>query len=128
MFLKSMEEFEVPKFPKTFDFSGTKNFSEFFSPWSFWVLSAAWPRAAAPEAEHRCIGQPSAATIPWSSGSSKPRRPWMHRAVRAVASDEDSRGKHTVGPYTKYKKIPTAYCRGLVSNSVVSQSHAYLFS
>ena len=113
---------------KTLTFEAPK-FSQSFAPPSFpWVPPVTWPRAAAPEAKHRCIGQPSAATIPWSSGSSRPRRPWMHRAVMAVASDEDSRGKHTVGPYTKYKKIPTAYCRGLVSNSVVSQSHAYLFS
>jgi len=49
------------------------------------------PRAAAPEAEHRCIGQAAKATIPWSSGSSRRRRPWMRRTVTVVASEEDLR-------------------------------------
>ena len=57
-----------------------------------WVLPAAWHRAAAPEAKHLCIGQPAAATIPWSSGSSRRRRPWMHRTKRAAASEEDFGG------------------------------------
>ena len=70
-----------------------QNFLRNFSPSFRWVLPAAWPRAAAPEAKHRCTGQPSKATIPWSSGSSRRRRPWMHRTEMAVASEEDLVGK-----------------------------------
>ena len=59
----------------------------------YWVLPAAWPRAAAPEATHRCTSQRRTALIRSScSGSSRPRRPWMRRTTRAVASDEDSGG------------------------------------
>ena len=54
-----------------------------------WVLPAAWPRAAAPEATHRCAWQPAQATIPWSRGSPRPRRPRMRETFRAMASDED---------------------------------------
>ena len=46
------------------------------------------PRAAAPEATHRCFSQPEAATMSSSSGSSRPRRRWMRRTKTAVASDE----------------------------------------
>ena len=72
-----------------FDFWGAQILWEFFSPSFGWVLPVAWPRAAAPEAEHRCTAQPAKATIPWSSGSSRRRRPWMLRTKRAVASEED---------------------------------------
>ena len=52
------------KTSKTSTFELPKIFSEFFDPSFRWVLPVAWPRAAAPEAEHRCIWQPSKATIP----------------------------------------------------------------
>ena len=45
--------------------------------------------AAAPKASHRCMRQPGRATMWSSSGSSRPRRPWMRRRKMAVASDED---------------------------------------
>ena len=81
------------KTSKTSTFEVPKIFSEFFSPSFRWVLPVAWPRAAAPEAGHRCSWQPSSAAIPWSSGSSRRRRPWMHRTKRAVASEEDICGE-----------------------------------
>ena len=64
-------------------------FSKFFSLY-FPLGSACWlgHGAAAPEARHRCIGQPATATMSSSSGSSRPRQPWMRRAKTAVASDE----------------------------------------
>ena len=71
--------FEVPKF------------SQSFSPLPFPLGSACglWgPRAAAPEAGHRCTTQPRRATFPPSSGSSRPRQRWMRRTTPAVASDE----------------------------------------
>ena len=52
-------------------------------------LPVAWPRAAAPEATHRCTSQLAKAATRWSSGCSRSRWPWMRRTVRAVASDED---------------------------------------
>ena len=76
--ISKLVTFEVPEI-----------FSEFFSPSFRWVLPVAWPRAAAPEAGHRCTGQPPKATIPWSSGSWRRRRPWMRRTDSAVASEED---------------------------------------
>ena len=56
-----------------------------FSP----LGSACGLAPAAPEATHRCIWQPADSTTRWSSGSSRPRRTWMRRALWAVASDED---------------------------------------
>ena len=47
------------------------------------------PRAAAPEAKHRCIGQPTRATCQLSSGFSRPRQQWMQETKMAVASKED---------------------------------------
>ena len=89
MFLKSREDFWVATISKTSTFEVPEILWEFFSPSFGWVLPVAWPRAAAPEAEHRCTAQPAKATIPWSSGSSRRRRPWMLRTKRAVASEED---------------------------------------
>ena len=46
---------------QNFDFLGAQIFSKFFSPSlpSFsWILPAAWPLTAAPEAERRCTTQP----------------------------------------------------------------------
>ena len=83
---------------RTLTFEAPKIFSEFSSPSSFrWVLPVAWPRAAAPEAGHRCSWQPSKAAIPWSSGSSRRRRPWMRRTKTAVASEEDIGGETSWG-------------------------------
>ena len=90
MFLKFREDFWVAKVPKLW-LLRHQDFSQSFSPSFRRVLPAAWPRAAAPEAEHRCIGQPATAEIPWSSGSSRRTRPWMRRTVKAVASEKDSR-------------------------------------
>ena len=83
----------MAKISKTSTFEAPKFFSEFFSPSFCWVLPVAWPRAAAPEAKHRCTWQPAKATIPWPSGSSRRRRPWMRRTKMAVASEEDLVGK-----------------------------------
>ena len=69
--------FEVPKFSQSF-----------FPLRSVGFCLRAWPRAAAPEATHRCTRQPGRAPIRSSSGSSRPRRPWMRRPTTAVASDE----------------------------------------
>ena len=77
--------FEVPKF------------SQKFSPLSVPLGSACglWgPRAAAPEATHRCTTQPSTARFPLSSGSSRPRQRWMRRTTLAVASDEGFGGEN----------------------------------
>ena len=93
IFFKSKGSLSGHNFPKLWLFEVPKIFSEFFFPSFCWVLPAAWPLAAAPEAKHRCIWQPRTATIPWSSGSSRRRRPWMRRAKRAVASEEDLGGK-----------------------------------
>ena len=71
-----------------FDFWGAQIFSDFFSP-SVPLGSACglWgPRAAAPEAAHRCTTQPTKATFPPSRGSSRPRQRWMRRTTAAVAS------------------------------------------
>ena len=86
VFVKSMEEIEWPQFSKLWLLRHQNCLRVFLSSFC-WVLPAAWPRAAAPEAKHRCIWQPSKATIPWSSGSSRRRRPWMHRTKRAVAPE-----------------------------------------
>ena len=62
--------------------------SNFFSP-SVPLGSACGllgPRAAAPEASHRCIRQPATATFPPSRGLSRPRQRWMRRLRTAVAS------------------------------------------
>ena len=74
---------------QNFDFWGAQNFLRISSPSFRWVLPVAWPRAAALEATHRCTWQPSEATIPWSSGSWRRRRPWMQRTTTVVASEED---------------------------------------
>ena len=63
-----------------------QNFLRIFSPCVRWVLPAAWPRAAAPEAKHRCMWQPRTATTRSSNRSSRPRWPWMRRIKGAVAS------------------------------------------
>ena len=63
-----------------------QNFLRIFSPCVRWVLPAAWPRAAAPEAKHRCMWQPRTATTRSSNCSSRPRWPWMRRIKGAVAS------------------------------------------
>ena len=93
MFLKFREDFWVATISKTCKFEVPKIFSDFFSPSFRWVLPVAWPRAAAPEAKHRCTLQPSKATIQWSSGSWRRMRPWMRRTDAAVASEEDLVGK-----------------------------------
>ena len=77
---------------KTLTFEVPKIFSEFFSPSFRRVLPAAWPRAAAPEAQHHCTWQPSLATLPWLRGSSRRRQPWMCRTNTAMASEEDLGG------------------------------------
>ena len=69
--------FEVPKFSENFPLGSARGL----------------PRAAAPEAKHLCTSQLSKATIPWSSGSSRRRRPWMRRAKTAMASEEDIGGE-----------------------------------
>ena len=78
--------FEVPKF------------SQIFSPLPFrWVLPAGLgPRAAAPEAPHRCTLQPTEATFPPSRGSSRPRQRWMRRTTEAVASGRRIWGRKTI--------------------------------
>ena len=70
--------FEVPKFSQSFLLFVSVGFCR------------GLPRAAAAEAKHRCNWQPSKATTPWSSGSSRRRRPWT---ATAVASEKDSGGK-----------------------------------
>ena len=92
VFVKSLEEIEWPQFSKLWLLRCPKLSQSFLSSFC-WVLPAAWPLAAAPEAKHRCIWQPSKATIAWSRGSSRRRRPWMHRTNGVVASEEDSVGK-----------------------------------
>ena len=87
--------FEGPQFPKL-RLLRCPNFLRPFLPF-VWVLPAPWPRAAAPEAEHRCTGQPSEATIPWPSGSSRRRRTWMRRTITAMASEEDIGGEISRG-------------------------------
>ena len=76
-----------------FDLEVPQIFSDFFAPSFRLVLPAAWPPAVAPEAKHRCTWQPTKGTIPWSSGSWRRRRPWMHRTNTAVASEEDIGGE-----------------------------------
>ena len=89
-----------PQFPKL-RFLRRQNFLRIFLPFgSVGFCLRAWamgPRL--PEAGHRCIWQPSrvvvqpttatTATFRSSSGSSRPRRRWMRRPTKAVASDED---------------------------------------
>ena len=69
-------------------------FSQIFFSSSFrWVLPCGFRLGfAAPEAGHRCTWQLSPATTPWPSGSWRLRQPWMRRAIRAVASEEDLGG------------------------------------
>ena len=76
---------------QNFDFWGAQSFLRyFFSPSFRWVLPCGFCLGlAAPEAGHLCTWQPSTATTPWRSGSWRRRRPWMHRAMAAVASEED---------------------------------------
>ena len=92
IFFKSTASLSGQNFPD-FDFWGAPNFlqisSSLFSPSFRCVLPVVWHRAAVPEAKHRYTWQPAKATIPWSSSSSRPIRPLMRRAVRAVASDDD---------------------------------------
>ena len=95
--LSSGRNIEWPQFPKLRLLRCPK-FSPNFSPLpSGWVLPVAWPRAVAPEAEHRCSSQPAKAAIPWSSGLSRRRRPWMHRTKTAVASEGDIGGETSWG-------------------------------
>ena len=86
MFRKFREELECPHFPKL-PLLRCPNFLRFFLPFRSvgFCLRALGPRAAAPEAEHRCIGQPGTATFPSSRGSSRPRQRWMCRTTTAVA-------------------------------------------
>ena len=69
---------------------GTKIISE-ISPVR---LGSACGLASGPcsEAQLRCTSQPSTTAIPWSSGSSRRRQPWMHRTKMAAASEEDFGG------------------------------------
>ena len=83
--ISKISAFEAPKFFQSFSLLGS-------------VLPAGLGRgAAAPEATHRCTTQPWRATKWSSSGSSRPRRPWMRRTATAVASDEDLLGKTSWG-------------------------------
>ena len=77
--------FEVPKFSQNF-FSPSVPLGSACGLWG--------PRAAAPEASHRCTTQPRTATFPSSSGSSRPRQRWMCRTTPAVASDEEFEGEN----------------------------------
>ena len=70
-----------------------QNFLRIFLPFVPLGSARGLPRAAAPEAKHRCTWQPGTAAIRLSSGSSRRRRPWMHRTNTAVASEEDLVGK-----------------------------------
>ena len=75
-----------------------QNFLRIFSPCVRWVLPAAWPRAAAPEAKHRCMWQPRTATTRSSNRSSRPRQRWMWRRTNgAAASGEDLEWKNSWG-------------------------------
>ena len=80
-----------------FDFWGAEDFLRVFLPFVLLGSARGLPRAAAPEAKHLFSSQLAAATIPWSSGSSRRRRPWMHRAIGAVASEEDIGGETSWG-------------------------------
>ena len=83
---------------QNFDFWGAQSFLRFFSPSFRLVLPRGFRLGfAAPEAKHRCTGQPRTATMPWWSGSGRPRRPWMRRTKTAVASEEDLGGKTSWG-------------------------------
>ena len=81
MFMKSREEFEWLHFPKH-RLLRCQNFLKV----KFCLRLG--PRAAAPEATHRCIRQPGRATLWSSSGFSRPRQRWIRRTTGAVASDE----------------------------------------
>ena len=87
LFLNFSEEFWVATISKTSIFGVLRS----LLPLRFRrVLPAAWTMGgAAPEAEHRCIGQPRRATFRSSSGFSRPRQRWMRRRMTAAASDED---------------------------------------
>ena len=91
MCLKFREDFWVVTISKTSTFE--ENFLRVFLLFVPLGSARGLPWAVAPEAEHRCTTQPTKATIPWSSGSSRRRRPWMHRTEMAVASEEDLVGK-----------------------------------
>ena len=80
----------MAKISKTLTFEVPK-FSQSFLPLVPLSSACGLPRAAAPEATHRCTSQPAKAAIPWSSGSSRQRRPWMRRTDFAVASEKDLR-------------------------------------
>ena len=84
--------FEWPQFPKLRLLRCPK-FCPNFLPFVSLGSACGLPRTAAPEAKHHCTWQPTKATIPWSSGSSRRRRPWMPRTKAAVASEEDLGGK-----------------------------------
>ena len=95
MFLKFREKNWVAPIYKPLTW-GTKIISEFLSPsfgYCLWLGLGLRP----PEAKHRCTRQPIKATMPWSRGSSRPRRPWMHRTTGAVASEEDIGGETSWG-------------------------------
>ena len=66
---------------QSFDFWGVKFFVQ-FSPLR--SVGFCLPPAVTPEAGHRCIWRPWGATSWSSSGSSRPRRPWMRRRKTAV--------------------------------------------
>ena len=89
--------FEWPQFPKL-RLVRRPNFSPNFSPlrsvgFCLWLGLGLRP----PEAAHRCTSQLSKATIPWSNGSWRRRRPWMRRANTAVASEGDIEGETSWG-------------------------------
>ena len=78
---------------QNFGFWGAKVFSSFFFLGSVRFCLRAWPlQPRLPRPNTAASGQPCTAMI-WScSGSSRPRRPWMRKTTRALASDDDSGG------------------------------------
>ena len=93
MFRKFREELECPHVPRL-PLLRCQNFLRIFLPFRSvgFCLRASGPRAAAPEATHRCTTQPRTATFqPWS-GLSRPRQRWMRRTTTAVASGRRIRG------------------------------------
>ena len=97
LFLNFSEELECPQCPKL-PLLRCQNFLRFFLPFRSvgFCLRALGPRAAAPEAEHRCTTQPSTATFPPSRGSSRPGQRWMCRTNTAVASGRRIWGRKTI--------------------------------
>ena len=96
MFLNFSEKLECPHVPKL-PLLRCQNFLRFFLPFRSvgFCLRALGPRAAAPEARHRCTTQPRTAAFPPSRGSSRPRQRWMPRRTTAVASGRRIWGRKT---------------------------------